>query len=164
MQKSKVWSLSDLDFRKLVNDSYSYSDILRELNLTTRGGSSTDILKQRIKQLNIDTSHFSRNKSKFIEYNRMPIDKILVKNSTYHNIARLKRRLINENILEYKCGICRNEGIWNGKKLSLQLHHINGINNDHRISNLMFLCPNCHSTTETYSGKNQTQKSVKVNL
>ena len=41
------------------------------------------------------------------------------------------------------------------KKLSLQLDHINGINNDHRIENLRFLCPNCHSQTETYAGKNK---------
>lgn len=41
------------------------------------------------------------------------------------------------------------------KKLTLQLDHINGKNNDHRIENLRLLCPNCHSITETYAGKKQ---------
>ena len=49
---------------------------------------------------------------------------------------------------------CGNEGFWNGKKLVLQLEHKNGIHNDHRVENLCFLCPNCHSQTDTYSGKN----------
>jgi DNA-directed RNA polymerase subunit RPC12/RpoP len=40
------------------------------------------------------------------------------------------------------------------KEIILQLDHINGINNDNRIENLRFLCPNCHSQTETYTGKN----------
>ena len=81
--------------------------------------------------------------------------KILVENSTYANISRLKIRLINEGRLEYKCACCGNIGEWQGQKLTLQLDHINGKNNDHRIENLRFLCPNCHSITETYAGKNK---------
>jgi 5-methylcytosine-specific restriction endonuclease McrA len=42
-----------------------------------------------------------------------------------------------------------------GKPLSLHLDHKNGKNNDHRIENLRFLCPNCHSQTATYAGKNK---------
>lgn len=38
--------------------------------------------------------------------------------------------------------------------LTLQLDHINRVNNDHRLTNLRFLCPNCHSQTDTYAGKN----------
>jgi 5-methylcytosine-specific restriction endonuclease McrA len=61
---------------------------------------------------------------------------------------------VKENRLEYKCANC---GIkeWNNLPLSLQLDHINGVNNDHRLENLRFLCPNCHSQTDTYSGKNK---------
>ena len=83
------------------------------------------------------------------------MEDILVENSTYTNRTALKERLIKEKILEYKCAICGNEGIWNGNPLTLQLDHINGINNDHRIKNLRFLCPNCHSQTETFSGRNK---------
>jgi hypothetical protein len=28
------------------------------------------------------------------------------------------------------------------------------VHNDNRLSNLRFLCPNCHSQTDTYAGKN----------
>lgn len=57
--------------------------------------------------------------------------------------------------LEYKCAFCGNTGEWLGQKLTLQLDHINGKNNDYRIENLRFLCPNCHSITPTYAGKNK---------
>ena len=151
---SKVYQVSDEEFKNIVNNSNSYSDCLRALGLGTRGGSSTDILKRRIKELNCAISHFNQ-KGKPSANIRYTLDEILVENSTYANISRLKTRLINEGRIEYKCACCGNEGIWLGKELSLQLDHINGKNNDHRLENLRFLCPNCHSITPTYAGKNK---------
>ena len=40
----------------------------------------------------------------------------------------------------------------------VKYHNNNGKNNDNRLENLRFLCPNCHSQTETYSGKNNKNK------
>lgn len=150
---SKVYQINDKEFKGLIKKSNSYSDVLRALGLNTKGGSSTDILKKRIRELNCSISHFNKN-TKTPSNIKYSLDEILVENSTYTNIERLKERLIRENRLEYKCAICGNIGIWNGQKLTLQLDHINGIHNDHRIENLRFLCPNCHSATETYAGKN----------
>ena len=152
--KSKVYQVSDEVFKKIVANANTYSDCLRALELTTRGGSSLDILKRRIAELNCSTKHFGtlQMKSPNAKYD---LDEILVENSTYANISRLKTRLINEGRLEYKCAFCGNIGEWQGQKLTLQLDHINGKNNDHRIENLRFLCPNCHSITDTYAGKNK---------
>lgn len=65
----------------------------------------------------------------------------------------IKRRLLQEGVIENRCSGC---GIrdYNGKPLSMQLDHINGINDDYRLTNLRMLCPNCHSLTDTYGGRN----------
>jgi predicted amidophosphoribosyltransferase len=63
-------------------------------------------------------------------------------------------------LIEYKCNICDLTEIWNGKKISLQLDHINGIYNDNRLHNLRYLCPNCHSQTENFAGKKLKNKKT----
>jgi hypothetical protein len=57
---SKIYLVSDEEFKEIVANSISYSDCLRALGLGTRGGSSTDILKKRIKELQCSTEHFTR--------------------------------------------------------------------------------------------------------
>ena len=144
MALSKIYQVSDTDFIEIVKNSNTYSDCLRALGLGTKGGSSTDILKRRIAELKCDISHFGTGVVKRNYQAKYDLDDILVENSTYANISCLKNRLIKEGRLEYKCARC---GIseWQGLPLSLHLDHENGKNNDHRIENLRFLCPNCHS-------------------
>ena len=151
--KSKVYQVSDEEFKTIVANSFSYSDCLRALGLGTNGGSSTDVLKRRIQELECSTEHFNKGKNSGT-YTHYAMSEILVKDSNYVAISRLKKRLVDEGYLEYKCACC---GIseWMGKPISLQLDHINGNNRDHRIENLRFLCPNCHSQTNTYAGKNK---------
>lgn len=76
------------------------------------------------------------------------------------NRTSLKKKIIEQKIIDYRCDICGNNGIWLNKKITLQLDHINGINNDNRVENLRFLCPNCHSQTSTYTGKNTKKNKV----
>jgi len=72
----------------------------------------------------------------------------------------VKRILLSENIIKNECEEC---GIsdWQGKKLVCHLDHINGDCHDHRLDNLRMLCPNCHSQTETYAGKNSRSDIIK---
>ena len=53
-----------------------------------------------------------------------------------------------------RCGITE----WRGEPLSMQLHHVNGDGSDNRLENIVFLCPNCHSQTDTYGGRNGHRK------
>jgi HNH endonuclease len=64
-----------------------------------------------------------------------------------------KAKLLREGFLAprcMECGICE----WQGKPLIIQIDHINGVRDDWRIENLRMLCPNCHSQTPTYGGRN----------
>ena len=70
-----------------------------------------------------------------------------------HHGNRLKKRLIEFYRTPYQCALCGRGPEWNGKKLTLEVDHVNGVNNDHQPENLRFLCPNCHSQTATFAGK-----------
>lgn len=69
----------------------------------------------------------------------------------------LRKNILANNILEYKCNIC---GIcsWNETKISLEIDHIDGDNFNNKKENLRFLCPNCHSQTDNYKGKRRQDK------
>ena len=66
----------------------------------------------------------------------------------------LRRRILREGILQNKCSICGIEE-WMGRPIVCELDHVNGNRHDHRLENLRLLCPNCHSQTDTYCGRNK---------
>lgn len=149
MKKNKLLSLSQNEFIELVNGSDNIKSILIKLEYTLTGYNYMRI-KKMIDALNLKQP--ASNKLSCGNH-RIMLSEILVENSKHTNNYSLKKRLVREGILEYECK-CGNIGEWNGRILTLQLEHKNGINNDNRIENLEFLCPNCHSQTLTYAGRN----------
>jgi len=77
---------------------------------------------------------------------------VFVLESTYPR-HRLKERIIKQKLIDYECEICGNVGVWLNKPLPLILDHINGVNNDHRLENLRFVCSNCDSQLPTYKNR-----------
>lgn len=74
----------------------------------------------------------------------------------------IKKFILKYKILKYECSECKISS-WNNKPISLHLDHKNGKNKDYRIENLRFLCPNCHSLTDTYGSKNyKIIKKIKI--
>ena len=153
MRISKVYQVSDEEFKKIIKENYTYSDCLIALGLAPRGGSATDILKKRIAELQCSTSHFGKNLSKKRICKKVPLEELMTENSNIGSMTNFKKRLIKEGLLNYECAIC---GLteWQGKKIVLQLDHINGNNTDNHLENLRLLCPNCHSQTDTFTGRN----------
>lgn len=163
--ENKIYKLNDEQFIDLVKSSLNISEVLFKLGYSTKGNSwGYSKVKQRMLELNLSGKDF-RGKSAIMENLKIkPIDseKLLCKNSK-HNRCVLRKYIITNKLLPYKCAIC---GIteWQGKTLSLELDHINGINNDNRLENLRFLCPNCHSQTDTYGSKNTKPTQSKYEL
>lgn len=71
------------------------------------------------------------------------------------------RRYMKEEI-ECKCVKCGIGDKWNDEPLSLHLDHIDGNSDNNSLQNLRWLCPNCHSQTETWCGRNK--KNHKRNI
>ncbi len=139
--------VSDAELILVSKDADGLNDLLRILGLPIRGGARRTI-KKRLSRLGIAVKRYAGRSMR----SKIPLDKILVELSNYHP-GHLKPRLLKEGLLEEKCGICGLEPEWNGKRLVLQLDHINGNRYDNRIHNLRLVCPNCHSQTKTFGQK-----------
>jgi len=63
--------------------------------------------------------------------------------------------------VNYNCSKC-NISSWLENKITLEVDHIDGDNTNHSLSNLRYLCPNCHSQTDTWRGRNKNTGKVKV--
>ena len=147
--------MSDRQIQVAVNSCYSIAGVLRTLGFSEGGGNFVT-MKKRIRSLRLDTSHFGTKKVPVLGYRgyKVPLEEYLVKGRITHNTQNLKRRLVSEGCLEEKCALCGLGPLWNGGPLVLQLDHINGDKSDNRLRNLRILCPNCHSQTKTYTGRN----------
>lgn len=165
---AKLNKISLEELKKVAEESYSASEMLRKLGLSSRSSSMITNLRKLVISKNIGISHWtnqswSKGKTALDDerVRRRPIEKIFCENSNAAP-SYVRTLILKKNLLERKCSKekCNNLGEWLGEPLVLQLDHINGVRADHRLENLRWLCPNCHSQTDTYGGKNKTLNKV----
>lgn len=141
-----------------VAASTNMYEVLHRLGLEPVGGHHTHI-SRKAKAFGIDTSHFTpprRTEAMRDNRRRRSADEILQEDRSPHATrmpnTRLRRALLETGI-EERCADCGIEAVWLGEPLPLEVDHIDGDWRNNRRENLRFLCPNCHSTTDTYRGR-----------
>ncbi len=141
---------------KAAQQSTTIAGVLRVLGIRPAGGAHSHI-KRRLAELNIDTTHFTgrghyRGRT---APNRLTPQQVLVVRPSHQR--RAPGSLLTKALVAVGAPLCcANCGIgpqWNGLPLVLHVDHINGDYGDCRQANLRFLCPNCHSQTDTFAGR-----------
>lgn len=139
--------------------SESVTGVMRYLGITYMSGNMRTYLKKRLLEFEIDISHFTGSNWNLGKHDakRLTAKQIFVydRRGGYKEVASTLRRALADVGVEYKCKKCGVGEEWQGEKLVIQIDHINGDFLDNRKKNLRFLCPNCHSQTETFGNKNK---------
>ena len=154
-------SWTDDDLRVAVASNATMAGTLRQLNLSRSPG-NYKALYDRIRMLGIDRDHFTgKSHGTAIRPNKKLLSELLVVDGT-ETSSKLRVKLLKAGLLREECYECGMGPVWQGKPITLQLDHINGTPSDNRLENLRILCPNCHTQTKNFTGKNISSRFRKV--
>ncbi len=150
----RIDEISKEELTLIVDKSRSKTEVLEQLNYRNPATPLFAKLHDRFRSDNISVDHFCHTRCvepglSFAEY----IQK--------HERARsqvIKRKLLKEELLPYRCALCKIGPKWNGKELVLQLDHIDGNHHHNDLPNLRFVCPNCHTQTPTFGRRNNRKR------
>lgn len=154
---SVIWTPSSEQFRQLAFLSPNFTAFAERLAIllgkkpkALTGGTTYKALKCRVEHEGL-SYYFSQGKPRRCE---LPIADLTDR-------ASVRYRILRDDLLPYLCEGCDNKGEWMGQPLTLHLDHRDGDCSNHELENLRFLCPNCHSQTETYAGRNTGRQREK---
>lgn len=140
---------------KTIEQSSSVRDVLLRLGLKATTGNYR-VFYRFVKRHNIDISALSRNNAARAYTPKVDIS-LYLNNVKPITAYKLRQRLVEAGLKQNKCECCGIDS-WLGKELKCQLHHIDGNPNNNNLCNLQMLCPNCHTQTDNFSGKNKRTK------
>lgn len=148
MRKTIFESYTKEEIVKILEKSTSMKDFARKLGYASCSGDTAKMLKRKLESCGLEAPEQIRVSIKRTD------EEIFIKDSPVtQKILRKRYKQITRKE-DYKCSICGQEPIWNGKELTLTLDHINGDNRDDRLENLRWVCPNCDRQLDTFGAKN----------
>lgn len=128
--------------RKCANSRIQTSETKAKISRSLVGRKSTSTEKTNKERLEKCRITWQK------KYDEMPFEQLGMENR--------KRRIKEEQ--NHKCNHC---GLskWRGEKIALELEHKDGNNENNNRDNLECLCPNCHSLTSTWRGRNKPYRN-----
>jgi hypothetical protein len=141
--------------REAIAASVTWSGALRRLGMRPAGGNFRTLRRYAEEVWGISTAHFdeSGDRRSGPRPTRLPLEQLLVEGRPT-NRRRLKERLYAAGMKERRCELCGQGELWQGRRMSLILDHVNGVADDNRLENLRIVCPNCNATLDTHCGRN----------
>ena len=135
------------EIKAICTKSQSYRQFALQLGYSEN---STDSVKKLIDEYQLDISHF-----KGQGWSKDNVDMSIFQYNKSCKSDTLIRAL---TILRgWKCEKCRRTE-WEGQRIPLCVHHIDGNHINNQIENLQVLCPNCHAQTDNYCGRNTNKR------
>lgn len=144
--------------KTIVKESKSIKEVARKLGYNAQSGRNPDIIKKRIKEYEIDTSHFT-----YVKGIKRTPENVFIENSTASQKV-LREQYKKIKTIPYECSICGMSAEQQGKPLTLILDHINGNNKDDRLENLRQACPNCNQQLDTTGYRNPYAKQKRASI
>ena len=142
--------IDEQHFRKVCNEASSMRAACSQLGL------HFNTFKDKAVKLGCYNTNQSGKGIKKNKPRTVLLDDVLKGKHPQYHTYKLKHRLFEAGIKENKCEKCGIDN-WNGKELKCHLDHIDGDCYNHKLDNLQILCPNCHSQTDTFAGKNKSR-------
>lgn len=135
------------EIKAICAKSQSYRQFALQLGYSEN---STDSVKKLIDEYQLDISHF-----KGQGWSKDNVDMSIFQ---YNKSCKSNTLIRALTILRgWKCEKCgRTE--WEGQRIPLCVHHIDGNHINNQIENLQILCPNCHAQTDNYCGRNKNKR------
>lgn len=159
--KSIIYSVDKETLQRYINESKTIGQILKHFDLENRGGNHRT-LKKRIQEENLDMSAITKFKfgggwnkgTTGVSLKRKSLEEAMKTIFINPSKSRKQKTYIRfYKLIPEICGECKLGKEWNGKPITLELDHLDGDGNNNELSNLRWLCPNCHSQTNTFRGR-----------